>query len=144
MDVRGQDQGEGAVEAPRARVVRKRRRAAVVARSHQVAPRFSDEEFAVLGVAASAAGLTVTGYVASRAVAVARGEVAPLPASTGDVVRELVEQRTLLRRYVSLLNQVVAKLNATGASDGSLGAVIERCDALVGQIGGAVVRVGRR
>ncbi len=81
----------------------RRRRRQSVARRHAVFARFSDEEFEVLAVAAAAVGLTPTGYVASTAVAVARGQVRPMPAGVGDVVRELVEARAQLVRYGVLL-----------------------------------------
>lgn len=87
---------------------------------------------------------TDPGYVASTSVAVARGEVTPLPASTGDAVRELVAARTQLRRYGTLLNQVVARLHATGAADAALTAALDRCDAATLAVTGAVTRLGRR
>lgn len=121
----------------------RRRRRAVVARGHQVAPRFSEEEFAVLVAAAAGSGLTVTGFVASRALAHARGEVAPLPSSAADAVRELVGGRTMLRRYASLLNQSVAKLNATGTADAGLGAAVARCEAATAAMDEAAERLGR-
>ena len=50
-----------------------------------------------------------------------------MPSGVGDVVRELVEARAQLVRYGVLLNQAVARLNATGDVDGSLGAAARRC-----------------
>jgi hypothetical protein len=106
--------------------------------------RFSDEEFEVLALAAAATGLTPTSYVASTAVAVARGQVRPMPSGVGDVVRELVEARTQLVRYGVLLNQAVARLNATGQVDGSLVAAAQRCDQATAALRAATERLGRR
>jgi len=86
--------GTGPVRTAGAR----RRRRQSTARPHSVFARFSDEEFEVLAVAAATVGLTPTGYVASTAVAVARGQVRPLPSGVGDVMRELVEARAQLVR----------------------------------------------
>ena len=122
----------------------RRRRRQVVARPHAVAPKFSDVEIAVLRSAAAQAGLTVTGYVSSRAVAVARGEVVPLPSSVGDAVRELVAARTMLRRYASLLNQSVAKLNATGVADQALSAAVARCEEATVGMSEAAMRLGQQ
>jgi len=123
--------------------VRRRRRQAT-ARPHAVFARFSDEEFEVVSVAAAGVGLTPTGYVASTAVAVARGQVRPVPSGVGDVVRELVEARLQLVRYGVLLNQAVARLNATGQVDGSLVAAAQRCDAATASVRAATERLGRR
>ncbi len=122
----------------------RRRRRQVVARPHAVFARFSAEEFEVLGVAAAAAGLTPTSFVAARAVAVARGVVRPVPSGTAEVVRELVEARTQLVRFGVLLNQAVAKLNATGQVDGVLVAAVQRCDAATASLRAATERLGRQ
>jgi hypothetical protein len=95
-------------------------------------------------VAAAATGVTPTSYVASSAVALARGQVRPMPAGVGDVMRELVEARTQLVRYGVLLNQAVARLNATGQVDASLAAAAQRCDAATSSLRSATERLGRQ
>lgn len=128
----------------RSPVVRRRqRRRQVVARPHAVFVRLSEEEFAVLGVAAATSGVTVTSFVGAQAVAVARGVVHPLPSAVGDVVRELVAARTQLVRYGVLLNQALARLHATGAFDAGLVRAAQRCDAAVAAVRGATERLGR-
>ena len=122
----------------------RRRRRQVVARPRTVLCKLSEAEFEVLRAAAAQAGVTVTGYVSSRAVAVARGEVAPLPSSTGDAVRELVAARTMLRRYASLLNQAVAKLNATGVADQALAVAVARCEEATAGMSEAAMRLGQQ
>jgi len=112
-------------------------------RPHALLARLSDEEFELVAVAAAHVGLTTTGYVADTAVQVARGTVRPVPATTAQVVRELVDARTQLRRYGVLLNQAVAKLHATGEVAPGLLVAVQRCDAAVAALGGAVQRLGR-
>lgn len=97
----------------------------------------------MLAVSAAAAGVTPTSYVATTAVAVARGQLRPLPSGVGDVMRELVEARAQLVRYGVLLNQAVARLNATGQVDGSLAAAAQRCDAATASVRAATERLGR-
>ena len=138
----GPPTGEAAGSVRRPGVRRRRRQ--LTARPHAMLARFSDEEFEVLAVAAAAAGLTPTGYVASTAVAVARGQVRPMPSGVGDVVRELVDARAQLVRYGVLLNQAVARLNATGEVDGSLLAAAQRCDAATAAVRAATERLGRQ
>jgi len=144
----GDSEGGAATALDAAVVVRsgsgRRRRRQLVARPHAVFARFSDEEFEVLDVAAAAAGLTPTSFVAARAVAVARGVVRPVPSGTAEVVRELVEARTQLVRFGVLLNQAVAKLNATGQVDGALVAAVRRCDAATASLRAATERLGRQ
>ena len=126
-----------------ARPVARRRRRQSTARPHAVFARFSAEEFEDLAVAAALAGVTPTSFVASTAVAVARGQVRPMPSGMGDVVRELVEARAQLVRYGVLLNQAVARLNATGEVDGALGAAARRCDEATVALRAATERLGR-
>ena len=132
--------GGAAVARP---VAVRRRRRQTTPRPHAVSARFSDEEFEALAEAAAAAGVTPTSYVASSAVALARGQVRPMPAGIGDVMRELVDARTQLVRYGVLLNQAVARLNATGQVDGSLVAAAQRCDAAMSSLRSATERLGR-
>ena len=124
-------------------VVRRRRRERT-ARPRAVFARLSEEEFEVVAVAAAASKVTPTSYVAAAAVAVARGQVRPVPSGVGDVVRELVEARLQLVRYGVQLNQAVARLNATGQVDGSLLAAARRCDAATAAVRAATERLGRR
>jgi hypothetical protein len=121
----------------------RRRRRQPTARPHAVFARFSDDEYEVLSVAAAAADVTMTSYVAGTAVLVARGQVRPLPSAMSDAVRELVDARLQLVRYGVLLNQAVARLNATGEVDGSLFAAAQRCDAATASVRAATERLGR-
>lgn len=113
------------------------------ARAHVVKFRLADDEYELVNVAAARAGLSPSGYVARVGVDVARGQVRPLPVTTGAIVRELVEARTQLRRYGTLLNQAVAKLNATGETSPGLHAAQQRCEVAVEALRGATLRLAR-
>jgi hypothetical protein len=132
-----------ALEVARAGRSGRRRRRQATARPHAVFARFSDDEYDVLALAAAAADATITSYVAGTAVLVARGQVRPLPSAVSDAVRELVDARLQLVRYGVLLNQAVARLNATGQADGSLFAAAQRCDAATASLRAATERLGR-
>lgn len=58
-------------------------------------------------------------------------------------MRELVDARAQLVRYGVLLNQEVARLNATGQADGSLTAAAQRCDQATAAVRAATERLGR-
>ena len=101
--------------------------------------KFTADEFAPVLEAASASGLTPTGYAASGAVALARGQVRPLPSSMGEVLRELVEARTQLRRFGVLVNQAVAALHSTGTPPAGLVRAIELAARAVRRVDDATV-----
>lgn len=92
-------------------------------------------------VAAALEGLTPTGYAAKAAVDVARGRVRPTPSTTADALAELLEARAQVRRFGVLVNQAVAKLNATGEADGALEAAVAACTRAVGRVEEAAVAV---
>lgn len=71
-----------------------RRRRSKVARPHRVGPlRLSDDEQAVITVAATLAKESPGAYIAAAALAVARGEIAPLPIDERERLRELMRAR---------------------------------------------------
>ena len=67
-----------------------------------------------------------------------------MPSGVGDVMRELVKARAQLVRYGVLLNQAVARLNATGEVDRSLVAAAQRCEAATASVRAATERLGRQ
>ena len=98
-------------------------------------------ELAELERAARAEGLTVSAFVAERALAAARGAVplrtGPLREALGELVRATVQ----VQKVGTNLNQAVAALNATGEAPGSLiqyarysAAVIERLDQIAAKV----------
>jgi len=92
-------------------------------------------------VAAAVGGLTPTGYAAKAAVDAALARTAPVPVRTADALRELLEARAQVRRFGVLVNQAVAKLNATGELSAELGAAVAACTRAVGRVEEAAVAV---
>jgi len=72
---------------------------------------FNDEEYAALTLAAEKAGRSRGAYATAAAVAVARGDLVPLPADDRDRLRALMDARAQLRKIGGNLNQVAVKLN---------------------------------
>jgi hypothetical protein len=111
--------------APRARAGRDRDHL-FPGRGWRAGPTFNQDERAVIVAVAKAADLTPTGYIASAALAHARGECAGTGGGVGStlggdglevlrqVLGELFETRTALNRVGTNLNQAVAAFNATG------------------------------
>jgi len=130
----------GAARGPRGPRTRRRLRESEQ-RVHRLTPRFSVEELEDVTVAAALEGLTPTGYVAKAAVDVARGRVRPTPSTTADALAELLEARAQVRRFGVLVNQAVARLNATGEADGALEAAVAACTRAVGRVEEAAVAV---
>ena len=103
-------------------------------RPRQQAPRprtvrfdLTEEEFAELEQAAGRAGLAKGAYAAEAALAAARGRVAAPGEPFREALGELVTASGLVRRIGVLLNQAVAKLNATGQRPGELDPCARAC-----------------
>jgi hypothetical protein len=127
---------------------RRYRQRGETARVHRLTPRFTDEELAMIQAAADAAQMTVTGFCALAALAMARRE-ADQPHSAGDAAgpsleelaemqRELFAARNAVNRAGVNLNQAVAQLNSTGQPPVWLGHAVNRVtrevDAVVARI----------
>lgn len=87
----------------------------------------TDEEFAELTQAASRAGLAKGAYAAEAALAAARGRVTAPGEPFREALAELITASGLVRRVGVLLNQAVAKLNATGQRPGELDPCAQAC-----------------
>ncbi|MGH3379480.1 MAG: plasmid mobilization protein [Mycobacterium sp.] len=93
-------------------VAGRRRRNESAPRRRKVGPlKLNDEEYAALTLAAEKAGLSRGAYATAAAVAVARGDLVPLPADDRDRLRALMDARAQLRKVGGNLNQVAVKLN---------------------------------
>lgn len=100
-----------------------------------------DGELAELEEAAKTEGLTVSAFVAERALAAARGAS---PVQTGplrEALAELVRATVQVQKVGTNLNQAVAALNATGEAPGNLiqyarysAVVIERLDQIAAKV----------
>jgi hypothetical protein len=71
-------------------------------------------EYAAVELAAGRAGLTPTGFVATAALAAARGTVPPVPSQTRQALAELMDVRAQVRRVGGNVNEAVAQFNSTG------------------------------
>ena len=87
----------------------------------------TDAEFAELEQAASRAGLAKGAYAAEAALAAARGRVTAPGEPFREALAELITASGLVRRIGVLLNQAVARLNATGQRPGELGPCAQAC-----------------
>lgn len=110
-------------------------------RRREVTVRLDDVEWELLATAAGIEGTALAAYMALAAVGVARGEVTPIPSSTAELLRELADARRQVQRFGVLVNQAVAKLQATGEPAPALGDAVAICARAVSRLDEAVVRV---
>jgi hypothetical protein len=102
-------------------------------RGKRLTPRFSDAELADVQAAAAAARMTVTGFCARAALAMASRDQAR-PSDTGggtpevlaELQRELFAARTAVNRTGVNLNQAMTVLNSTGEVPVWLAHAVER------------------
>lgn len=83
-------------------------------RPHRMAVKLNDDELVELRAAAAAAGKAPGAYVAESALAVARGQLRPLPSSWRGALWELLAARRDMAKLGNLVNQVARVGNATG------------------------------
>ena len=103
-------------------------------RPRQRAPRprtvrfdLTEEEFAELEQAAERAGLAKGAYAAEAALSAARGTAVEPDTVFREALGELIRASGLVRKIGTLLNQAVAKLNATGQHPAELVPVAQAC-----------------
>jgi hypothetical protein len=87
----------------------------------------TEDEFAELAQAAGRAGLAKGAYAAEAALAAARGRVTAPGEPLREALGALVTAAGLVRKIGVLLNQAVARLNATGQRPGELGPCAQAC-----------------
>ncbi|GLZ16155.1 hypothetical protein Acsp04_63900 [Actinomadura sp. NBRC 104425] len=88
--------------------------------------RFSDQEMAAVTAAASRAGVAPAAYVAEKAVAVARGELAPLPADERERLRVLLVTREQLQQIGATLDRIAATSSSPSSATENLAATLEQ------------------
>ncbi|MFF9893831.1 plasmid mobilization protein [Streptomyces albidoflavus] len=124
---------------------RRRERRTDEPRARRIAMRLGDDELADVEAGAALAGLTPTGYAARTVVAVAQGDLTPIPTTDREVLAELLQARTALSRIGNNLNQVARTRNAGGdVTDEQLLAVLDRVDAAVRRMDDAALATMRR
>lgn len=121
----------------------RRRSREEAARSRSVLLRFTEEEFAQLEEAAGRAGLAKGAYAAEAALSAARGTAAEPDTVLRETLGELMRAAGLVRRIGVLMNQAVAKLNATGQRPGELDECARICMQRVARLDDAAEQVRR-
>jgi hypothetical protein len=112
-------------------------------RPHTIRFDLSDEEFSDLRSAARRAGLAKGAYAAEAALSSARGLAAEPDAGLRDALQELIHASGLVRKIGVLLNQAVAKLNATGQAPGELDPCVDACRRRMERLDDAAEQVRR-
>jgi hypothetical protein len=123
-----------------------------VAREHRLTPRFTGAELAEIRAAAEAAQMTLTGFCALAALAVARrrqsdelaGEAAAGVQELAEMQRELFAARTAVNRTGVNLNQAVAQFNTTGTPPVWLDRAAARVTRAVAEVDAAASLIHRR
>jgi hypothetical protein len=122
-------------------------------RDQRLTPRFTDAELSEIRAAADAARMTLTGFCALAALAVARrrpgeaGRVGEAPAGVEELAalqRELFAARNAVNRTGVNLNQAVAQFNATGQPPVWLEHAISRVTRAVAEVDTVVAQLHRR
>ena len=120
-------------------------------RPRQQAPRprtvrfdLTEEEFAELEQAAGRAGLAKGAFAAEAALSAARGTAVEPDTAFREALGELMRASGLVRKIGTLLNQAVAKLNATGQHPGELVPVAKACRSRVENLNDVAEHLRRR
>jgi hypothetical protein len=83
--------------------------------------RLGEDELEELREAAGRVQMSLSGYIAEAALSVARNTRPPTPAPWREALAELAGASTELRRIGGNLNQLVARVHATGQTPARLG-----------------------
>ena len=122
-------------------------------RDQRLTPRFTEAELSAIQAAADAAQMTVTGFCALAALAVARrrageaGRAGEAPAGVEELAelqRELFAARNAVNRTGVNLNQAVAQLNSTGRPPVWLEHAVNRVTRAVAEVDTVVARIHHR
>lgn len=122
----------------------RRRPRGEAARSRTVRFDLTEQEFAELEEAAGRAGLAKGAYAADAALSAARGTVVEPDTAFREALAELMRASGLVRKIGALLNQAVAKLNATGQRPGELVPVALACRSRVENLNDVAEHLRRR
>lgn len=107
--------------APRSETIRRRReRHQGTIRKFRISISVDENERRELEIAAAEEGLTVSAFVADRALASARLRVPSHPAQLREVLQGLLRATAQLQKAGTNFNQCVAALNTTGQPPGNL------------------------
>jgi hypothetical protein len=124
---------------------RQRRRARQQGRSRgcRIAISVDTAEHAELEHAARSEGLTVSAFVAEKALRAARRTSLPTTGELRETLTELVRATVQVQKVGTNLNQAVAALNATGQAPGNLLQYARYSTTVIGRLDQIAARVGR-
>lgn len=133
-----------AADGQRRPTVRRREREASGRRSNRFLVSYNDAELTIVRAAAERDNQALASWVGSAALAVATEKVVPVSADAKDVLQELIQSRSQLRRIGNSLNQVAHVLNSDGeVTDTQLKAVLEYVQAAVRRVDEATLQLMR-
>jgi hypothetical protein len=125
-------------------VVRRREREVGGPRNNRFLLSYNDAELAIVRAAAERDNIALASWVGTAALDVAKEILVPVSADTKDVLQELIQSRSQLRRIGNNLNQVAHVLNADGmVTDAQLEVVLQRVDDAVKRVDEATLQVMR-
>lgn len=112
-------------------------------RRDRLRPTFAPDELAAIRVAAAAAGLTPTGYVAAVAVAAATGAQVPAASPRREALAAASRIETQLRKVGTNLNQAVAAFHRSGSAPAWLADAVAQAVVAIGDVDGVVDQLMR-
>ena len=112
-------------------------------RRHKITVRLSEAELATLIAAAGRAGLALGAYIVRAGVDAAEHRAAPIAEVQREALLELIRAVELAYRVGVNLEQVVARLNATGEPGPDLGLAVADCMQVVHRIDEAAQAIVR-
>ena len=130
--------------ATRAGIQRRRTRRRGTTRCCRVAIAVDRDELAEIEGAARAEGLTVSAFVAEKALASARQVVLPVPGPWREALADLVHATAQVQKSGTNLNQAVAALNVTGSAPANLMQYAAYAAKVIGRLDEIASRVGRQ
>jgi hypothetical protein len=105
---------------------------------------YDDAEIAAVRVAAEAAGVTPTGFVAAAGLTLAGAGLPPVLSADRQLLAELLQTRTALGRYANNLNQAVAALHSGGPTPVWLLQAVAGCVRATDRVDALTVKITRR
>lgn len=105
---------------------------------------YDDSEVAAVRSAAEAAGLTATGFVAAAGLTLAGSALPPALSADRQLLAELLQTRTALRRYGVNLNQAVAAFNSGAGAPVWLLQAVAGCDRAADGVDAITATLARR
>jgi hypothetical protein len=105
---------------------------------------YDDTEVAAVRSAAEVAGLTATGFVAAAGLTLAGAALPPALSADRQLLAELLQSRTALRRYGVNLNQAAAALNSGAGAPVWLLQAVAGCARAADGVDAVSARLARR